>query len=378
MAAPKLGYGKRRLITEIIKKTWETENPEQVKLSYNDVLYVLQELEDEEGKKYLEEDYSMKRGHHIFKKFTEQLLYRNVANYDSMVLMTSEKGCITGDALLEIPNSPYKIKLEDVVNKGPIKVKSYNIKTKQFETKISDGVEYVKTCSVVELQLENGQKLTGTPDHPMLTNKGTYKKIIELTKKDYIITTNGEQKVKDVINRGINHVYDVVNVQDNHNFIVNGFVSSNTGKSSSSIMLARYWCKLIGIRFDPNRHMAYNNQDVMNKIKELRNFEPMICDEAVRFACLDGETEIYTRKGTIKIKDLVGEKNFEVLSYDEKKESYSYKKAEKCIPTKKDYIFELETECGKKIKCTKEHKFLTKDGWKELQELKEGDDLIGC
>ena len=57
-----------------------------------------------------------------------------------------------------------------------------------------------------------------------------------------------------------------------------------TGKSSAAIMMAREWCKLIGIRFNPARHIAYNNSDVMNKIDVLKKFEPLICDEAIRFA----------------------------------------------------------------------------------------------
>lgn len=57
-----------------------------------------------------------------------------------------------------------------------------------------------------------------------------------------------------------------------------------TGKSSAAIMIAKYWCNLLGIKFDPNRHIAYNNADVMNKIEKLNKFEPIIADESIRFA----------------------------------------------------------------------------------------------
>lgn len=57
-----------------------------------------------------------------------------------------------------------------------------------------------------------------------------------------------------------------------------------TGKSSTAIQLARAWCKLIGIKFDPKRHIAYDNADVMEKIQMLNPFEPLIADEAIRFA----------------------------------------------------------------------------------------------
>jgi len=56
------------------------------------------------------------------------------------------------------------------------------------------------------------------------------------------------------------------------------------GKSSAAIMMGREWCRQMGVRFDPKRHIAYNNADVMQKIDNLNKFEPLIADEAVRFA----------------------------------------------------------------------------------------------
>lgn len=144
-----LGYGKKRLVKKIIENSWDVDNPENVKLSLQDVLYIIQEMQDEEGKFHLQESSRVKGNYTVFKKFAQHLLYRNLANFDSMILITSEKG---------------------------------------------------------------------------------------------------------------------------------------TGKSSAAMMLAREWCKLTGRRFNPKRHLAYNNQDVMNKIDKLDKFEPIVCDEAVRFA----------------------------------------------------------------------------------------------
>jgi len=57
-----------------------------------------------------------------------------------------------------------------------------------------------------------------------------------------------------------------------------------TGKSSAAIMMAKIWCKIIGIRFDPDRHIAYSNADVMHKIEKLNKYEPLIADESANFA----------------------------------------------------------------------------------------------
>lgn len=147
-----LGYGKKKLINEIILSNWGIKDVTEKKtFTYNEILYIIQEMMEQEGKAYFEGKghASIMYGFNVFRNFVQLLLYRNIANYDSMILITSEKG---------------------------------------------------------------------------------------------------------------------------------------TGKSSAAIMLARYWCKLLGIKFSPERHIAYNNADVMRKIDNLNKFEPIICDEAIRFA----------------------------------------------------------------------------------------------
>lgn len=55
------------------------------------------------------------------------------------------------------------------------------------------------------------------------------------------------------------------------------------GKSSFAIMMAREWCRLIGVKFDPGKFIAYTNQQVQDKVQELARFMPLICDESVLF-----------------------------------------------------------------------------------------------
>lgn len=236
-----LGFGRRKLINQIIEDNWKIDDPAKKKYSFNELLFIIQEMLEEEGKKYFERK-TARAGHHIFREFVKLILYRNIANYDSMVLVTSEKG---------------------------------------------------------------------------------------------------------------------------------------TGKSSAAIMLARYWCLLLGIKFSPKRHIAYNNGDVMAKIDLLNKFEPIIADEAVRFACLEGNTKIKTEFGLKKIKNLINKENFKVFSYNIKKQKEEIQLAKKCIKIREDEVFELITEDGKKIKATKNHKFLTTNGWRKLSQLNIGDEIIG-
>ena len=232
-----LGFGKRKLIAQIIEQNFKVK-AEDKKYNYKELLFIIQEMLDEEGKKYFE-NYSPNYGHHIFREFVKYLLYRNLANYDSMVLITSRKG---------------------------------------------------------------------------------------------------------------------------------------TGKSSAAIMMAREWCKLIGIRFNPERHIAYNNSDVMNKIDKLNKFEPIICvgqNTKIRIKDFNGVER------STEVKNLVNKKNYQVLTYNIKKDKFEYQTPKKTVLTKKAVTWKLELENGVTINTTPEHLFLTKNrGYVQLQNLTETDELV--
>jgi hypothetical protein len=116
--------------------------------------------------------------------------------------------------------------------------------------------------------------------------ENNYEKFKESTKNNgkttsYIV--NGGV-IKNITYLGKQNVYDIVNVRDNHNFIANGFVVSNTGKSSFAIMFAKLWCKIIDIRFNPKKHIVYSNAQIVHAIDTLPMFHPIVCDEAIDFA----------------------------------------------------------------------------------------------
>jgi len=380
MSEEGLGFGRKALIEKIVKANWKINHPERKNFTYTELLFVIQEMLDEEGKHYYNKKSAM-RGHHIFREFVKLLLYRNLANYDSMVLLTGDKGCLTVDTLIDMPRDlikyPKGIPIKDLIDKGPIHVYSFNKDTKKIELKKSDGVEFVKRADVYEIETVNGMKIKATDDHPFMLMDGTFKKLKDIKLEDKLQLKNN---ITQLINKkyiGKINVYDIVNVRDNHNFIANNFVVSNSGKSSCAIMMAREWLSMQGKTFNPKKHIAYNNAEIMTKIDNLSPFEVIICDEAVRFCCLHGDTIIDLPEGKFKIKYLEGRKNFDVVSYNEKTKEREIKKAKSCIKVREDIVYEIKTEDGKKIRATKEHKFLTSNGWKKLEELNNGDDLIG-
>ena len=48
-----LGFGRQRLIQEIIKQTWHVDNPSSIKFTLKDIMFLVQEMLEDEGKRYL-------------------------------------------------------------------------------------------------------------------------------------------------------------------------------------------------------------------------------------------------------------------------------------------------------------------------------------
>lgn len=90
--------------------------------------------------------------------------------------------------------------------------------------------------------------------------------------------------------------------------------------------------------------------------------------------CLSGDMVVYdkvTGKGR-KIEELVGKRGFSCLAVDR---SYCVRDSEvsKIFSTGTKQIFKMVLSSGKTIKATANHKFLTVDGWRRLDELSEKD-----
>jgi len=231
-----LGYGKRELIEKIVQENWKV-SPFKKMFNYNEVLFIIQEMLNEEGKFYFTRRKGLS-GHHVFREFVKLLMYRNLANYDSMVLITADKG---------------------------------------------------------------------------------------------------------------------------------------VGKSSAAMMIAREWCRMQGRVFDPKRHIAYNNSDVMQKIDMLDKYEPIIC--------VSGNTKIRIKRNNVEhsvmIKNLVGKNNYDVLSYNIKENKFEYQKPKEVILTKKAITWVVELENGIKLRATPEHLFLTKNrGYVQLKNLNNDDEIV--
>lgn len=94
------------------------------------------------------------------------------------------------------------------------------------------------------------------------------------------------------------------------------------------------------------------------------------------FWCLDGETEIATNFGDMKLKDAVG-KEIQVYNIDD---SGNIRLSDSCtvLPTATESTeYQIELEDGTVIKCTPTHRFMLSDGtYKQAQDLTEEDDIL--
>lgn len=106
-----------------------------------------------------------------------------------------------------------------------------------------------------------------------------------------------------------------------------------------------------------------HGQDYLS-YKQIRD-EPLVwifIDE-----CLTGDTEIITSKAHTPLQEVIKKvetgKKIKVLSYDTKKKEFSHRPVSNVYKKGKKKIIEITTETGKKIRCTPEHRVLTRYGF---------------
>lgn len=108
--------------------------------------------------------------------------------------------------------------------------------------------------------------------------------------------------------------------------------------------------------------------------KVMNLFDCICLDE-----CFDEDSPVLMADGTLKrIKDVVsGDK---ILNWSEQRQEFKEDVVEavhrNLISSMSEKMYQLTFDNGRVIKCTGNHKFLTKNGWKRADELNNEDDLI--
>lgn len=115
----------------------------------------------------------------------------------------------------------------------------------------------------------------------------------------------------------------------------------------------------------------------LSRAPEQRPDKRPILSDLRESGCVAGDTPIYLPDtGTyVPIRDLVGKTGFRVLALDKGWWRLEARQVTNAFATGTKPVFKLTTQLGRSIRATANHRFLTMDGWRRLDELKAGDHI---
>ena len=239
--------------------------------------------------------------------------------------------CLTGDTVISTNRG--HVRLDRLVGK------TFSVKQavdNSSECILSDECTAVKTKTIYELFeliLENGSIIKCTADHKFRNNRLWYQPANTFVPGNYLYSDNGNIKI---IGTRYHEVTDGIDVYD----IVNAYPYNNFGIVAGDHIVFAHNCAL---------------QDELN-------------------FCLSGDTNIYTSKGSKRLKDVTP---VDVI--------YNYSNDNLCSCLSKggqptrfvDEYIQIELEDGTVLKCSDNHTFMLKDGsYKCAGELTEEDELL--
>lgn len=256
---------------------------------------------------------------------------------------------------------------------------------------------------VVKVRTWDGWKTTVGVDHEMLTPSG-FVKAGELTTHDSVgVISQGRlrwDRVTALKAAGVVDCYDL-DVDDTHTYLVDGFVTHNCVYQEQIMQLAQ---RIAGMSLQEGdklrKAMGKKKADVMAKMKprfiqggvdngyseEAMNKLWDILEPFAKYAfnkCLHGNTEVLISQNTkTTVKDLYrrfknGEKNIKILSMFESGDLHFHNISE-IVQTGEKPLWTVETESGKTISITENHRMLTTDGYQTIKNggIRVGSELV--
>ena len=112
----------------------------------------------------------------------------------------------------------------------------------------------------------------------------------------------------------------------------------------------------------------------LSRAPEQRPDKRPILSDLRESGCLAGDTPVYLPDtgAHVPIQDLIGKSGFRVLALDKGWWRMDCKRVTNVFATGIKPVFKLTTQLGRSVRATANHKFLTMEGWRRLDELKVG------
>jgi len=148
--------------------------------------------------------------------------------------------CITGDTM--ICTDKGNISIIDIIKNGinNYKIMTYNNDKNKIELENILWADKTREYTdIIEIELEDGSKLSLTPDHEVYTKNRGYVKAFDLNEEDILIKIKKnkiiEKRIKKITVKSNEDVYDLT-TSKNHNFFANNILVHNCSELSLSVL----------------------------------------------------------------------------------------------------------------------------------------------
>ena len=244
----------------------------------------------------------------VFRKFMLAMIQMVFNQMDILCVYTGSEGCLSGDTLVQVSRAKnsYQWTMKKLYEKVkgitppsknglvfnqsiPIYTRSFNGKEVRLH-KIKD-VMYSGKKKTYTLKLKAGQKIRATETHKFLTPNG-WVPLSKLVVGNKLMIDNfsqgfpGFSEITSIGYFGEEDTYDIECEEPYHNFVANGIIAHNSGKStkaSQDMLMLHWFLTEIGVI-----KYAYKIENMFfNSLASFQDAEDRYFKEPFRILCLD-------------------------------------------------------------------------------------------
>lgn len=187
---------------------------------------------------------------------------------DNVVLVDGDEGCLSGDTEIQMLNEKKvggRLTIEILYNRFkdkhiPFSIYAFDGK-KMILHKINNVV-FSGVKKVYRLILKGGLSIKATADHKFLTKDNEWVELQNLSDKEiYCMVVRGYAQLSKVISIkyvGEEKTYDIQCEEPHHNFVANGIVVHNSGKTQMGFGICYYISQKTGRSFDSDTNVFFD------------------------------------------------------------------------------------------------------------------------